>query len=164
LTEDLPRALVQGTAVFSQSGRPCRLDYRIDCDAAWRTRSARVEGWFDTESIDIDVAVDATQGWTMNGRACDGVQGCIDIDLDFSPVTNLLPIRRRKLAVGERVAVRAAWLRFPSATLEPLDQIYERLSDTKYRYESAGGAFVAVLDVNAVGLVTRYQGIWESEP
>lgn len=74
--------------------------------------------------------------------------------LNFSPSTNLLPIRRLNLAIGQGAAVRAAWLRFPSFTLEPLEQVYRRIDPTTYRYESAGGRFVAELQVNDSGLVT----------
>lgn len=88
---------------------------------------------------------------------------CIDLDLNFSPSTNLLPIRRLSLAVAERATVRAAWLRFPSFRLEPLEQIYHRIDATTYRYESAGGRFVAELKVNATGFVTRYGDLWEVE-
>jgi hypothetical protein len=92
------------------------------------------------------------------------VAGCTDLDLNFSPSTNLVPIRRLNLAVGEEAAVRAAWLRFPSFTLEPLDQHYRRLDETTWRYESAGGSFVAELQVNEAGFVTLYPGIWQAEP
>ena len=113
--------------------------------------------------IDIDVTVTSARVWTFNKRPCVGVHGCDDIDLSFSPATNLLPIRRTRLAVGARVAVRAAWLRFPDPTLEPLEQTYERLAESQYRYESAGGAFVALLETNSVGFVTRYSDLWQSE-
>jgi hypothetical protein len=84
----------------------------------------------------------------------------VDIDLNFSPSTNLIPIRRMNLAVGEASDVRAAWLRFPSFALEPLPQQYRRLTDDTYRYESAGGEFVAELKVNRAGFVVDYPGIW----
>ena len=90
------------------------------------------------------------------------MEGCIDVDLNFSPSTNLLPIRRLGLAVGEEAEVRAAWLRFPSFTLEPLPQLYRRLSDDTWRYESAGGAFVRDLTVNGDGFVDRYPGFFEA--
>jgi hypothetical protein len=163
LSEGPAGAVIEGTAVFSESGRPCRLDYRVVCDADWRTVSARVTGWLDTTEINVEVTVGPARVWTVNGQACAAVQGCDDIDLSFSPATNLLPIRRTRLAIGSRVAVRAAWLRFPGATLEPLDQTYERVAESRYRYESADGAFAAVLETNAVGFVTRYPGLWQLE-
>ncbi|HET8575877.1 MAG TPA: putative glycolipid-binding domain-containing protein, partial [Methylomirabilota bacterium] len=77
--------------------------------------------------------------------------------------TNLLPIRRLGLAVGEEAEVKAAWLRFPGFALEPLGQVYRRISDQTYRYESAGGAFTTELPVNATGFVIAYPGFWTAE-
>lgn len=54
-------------------------------------------------------------------------------------------------------------MRFPGFTLEPLEQLYRRINDTTYRYESAGGRFGVDLQVNAVGLVARYPGFWQAE-
>ncbi len=59
--------------------------------------------------------------------------------------------------------MKAAWLRFPSFELELLPQRYRRLDETAYRYESAGGQFVADLQVNAAGFVTDYPGFWHAE-
>lgn len=88
----------------------------------------------------------------------------MDVDLNFSPSTNLLPIRRLGLDAGAAAEVHAAWLRFPSLRLERLQQTYTRTGERSYRYESADGAFMRDLEVNAAGLVTRYPGIWEAEP
>jgi hypothetical protein len=153
-----------GTAVFSHAGQPCRLDYRIVCDAAWRTVGAQVEGWVGDEIVEVDVYVGPDQTWLLNDTEFPIVAGCVDIDLNFSPSTNLLPIRRLNLEVGQEAAVRAAWLRFPSFQLEPLDQVYRRLSANTWRYESAGGSFVRELQVNEEGLVTLYPGLWQAEP
>ena len=150
-----------GAAVFAHEGRPCRLDYLIQCDAEWRTRSAAVRGWVGDEPVEIAIEVDAGR-WRLNGAECPQVEGCIDVDLNFSPSTNLLPIRRLGLAVGEEAEVRAAWLRFPGFTLEPLPQVYRRLSRDTYRYESAGGTFFRELEVDDAGFVTKYPGFFEA--
>jgi hypothetical protein len=156
------RWYLEGTAVFSHEQRPCRLDYRVICDEAWRTLSAKVEGWLGATLVGIQIKTDANGHWWLNEVEQPGVQGCIDIDLNFSPSTNLLPIRRLDLAVGETAEVKAAWLRFPSFKLELLPQQYRRLGETTYRYESAGGQFVADLKVNRAGFVVDYPGLWES--
>ena len=163
LRDDESGAAIEGTAVFAESARPCRLDYRIVCDSAWRTLSASVHGWLDTTAVSIAIEADADGGWTLNGQRHPDLQGAFDVDLSFTPATNLLPIRRIRLAIGAKAPVRAAWLRFPEMTLEPLDQIYERLSATRYRYESGGGTFVRTLETNVAGLVTDYPGLWQAE-
>src|SRR5690606_5431759 len=101
--------------------------------------------------------------WSLNGEPCPSVAGCIDIDLGFTPATNLLPIRRLALAVGQQAEVRAAWLPFPALALEPLPQLYRRQAEHTYHYESNGGSFVRTLEVDDVGLVVRYPGLWEKE-
>jgi uncharacterized protein len=153
---------LRGAAVLMHDGQPCRLDYHIVCDAAWRTRRAIVGGWIGGR--EVEARIEAADGrWRMNGTDVPAVAGCVDIDLNFSPSTNLLPIRRLGLAIGEEAAVSAAWLRFPSFELERLDQTYRRTAERAYRYESAGGAFTRDLDVDDAGFPTRYPGLWEAE-
>ena len=105
--------------------------------------------------------MDAQQHWRLNGVTQPQVNGCIDLDLNFSSCTNLLPIHRLNLAVGQAGVVMAAWLHFPEFQLEALPQIYRRLNGTTYRYESAEGKFVKDLQVDAEGFVRNYPGVWE---
>lgn len=156
-------ARLAGAAVFVHEGNPARLDYDVSVDRAWRTTSGRVTGWIGDRAIDVAVSAEEGGRWRMNGAVVPAVEGAIDLDLNFSPSTNLLPIRRLGLAIGEEGVVRAAWLRFPSFELEPLEQVYRRLSESTYRYESAGGRFVAELSVDARGFVMRYPGFCETE-
>ena len=152
-----------GAAVFSHEEQPSRLDYLIVCNSEWRTLTCQVTGWLGVRSIDIHVASDAEGKWLLNGEDCPIVTGCVDVDLNFSPSTNLLPIRRLKLEIGGEALVQAAWLRFPSFKLERLDQKYRRLGPETYRYESAGGSFVTELETNEAGLVTVYPNFCEAE-
>jgi hypothetical protein len=140
------------------------LDYDIVCDSAWRTNSTRIRGAIGGNGVDLTVTVHAERRWFWNGVESGAVAGCLDVDLGFSPSTNLLPIRRLALAVGEEAEVKAAWLPFPSLRFEALPQVYRRDGDLIYRYESAGGAFVRTLEVNAMGFVTSYPGLWQIEP
>jgi hypothetical protein len=152
-----------GTAVFAHNQQPCRLDYLVLCDSKWQTLSARVSGWVGNESVEIELSVDSAGRWRLNGAEHSDATGCVDLDLNFSPSTNLLPIRRLDLPIGQEARVRAAWLRFPSFALEPLDQLYRRTGVTAYHYESAGGRFVTDLQVNEVGFVTHYPDFWQAE-
>lgn len=154
---------LSGTAVFSYERQPCRLEYLVLCDSCWRTNSAQVRGTIGEREVDLTVSSDAEREWRLNGAECPAVGGCTDIDLGFSPSTNLLPIRRLSLAVGEDAEVSAAWLPFPSLVLQHLAQVYRREGERTYRYESGGGSFVRILEVNAAGFVTSYPGVWEAE-
>jgi hypothetical protein len=120
-------------------------------------------GWLGSELVKIEVSVDSARRWSLNGTECPEVAGCVDIDLNFSPSTNLLPIRRLQLEAGREAQVRVAWLRFPGFELERLDQVYRRIDVETYKYESAGGSFVTELKVNSAGFVTRYPNFWEAD-
>jgi hypothetical protein len=157
------RRYLTGAAVFVRDNKPSRLEYLITCDSDWHTLSAAVTGRVGEEQIDIKILVDPDQSWRVNEVEQPALRGCIDIDLNFSPSTNLLPIRRLSLEFGQEASVEAAWLRFPSFNLERLTQSYQRVNEFTYRYESGGGSFVSELKVNSFGLVTNYPGIWEEE-
>jgi uncharacterized protein len=122
-----------------------------------------VNGVIGDGAVELHVSVDAQRRWRANGASAPTSKGCIDIDLGFSPSTNLLPIRRLALAIGEEAAVTAAWLPSPSLVFERLPQVYRREGDGTYRYASSGGAFVRRLEVNSAGFVTSYPGLWEAK-
>lgn len=153
---------LSGCALFEDEAGPCRLEYDVFCDESWATLFASVTGWVGEREIDVRVEIGDGR-WTLNGLHVPEVDGAVDVDLNFSPSTNLLPIRRLGLAVGEEASVRAAWLRFPSFRLEPLEQTYRRTSRSTYRYESAGGRFVRELTVRDDGFVTSYPDFWIAE-
>jgi hypothetical protein len=154
---------LEGTAIFSHEGQICRLNYQILCDSIWQTVSTNVEGWLGKTEIDIQIKANEYGHWWLNDAEQPDIMGCTDIDLNFSPSTNLLPIRRLGLAIGQAAEVKAAWLRFPSFELKPLPQVYRRLNENTYRYESADGQFVANLKVNPAGFIVDYPGLWQAE-
>jgi len=153
------KRLLAGTSVFAHDANPVSLEYEIAFDDEWRTTEGRVRGWVGERRIDVDIRVD-DGAWTMNGVEVAAVRECVDIDLNFSPVTNLLPIRRLGLKVGDVQVVTAAWLRFPSFALEPLAQRYTRVDETHVLYQSLASGFEALLTIDESGLVVDYPGVW----
>lgn len=154
--------VLQGITVFSHDRQACELNYEILVDSRWQTEKGNVFGWIGAARVELKIEVGTDNRWLLNDVEYPGVKGCVDIDLNFSPSTNLLPIRRLNLSVGQQAIVQAAWLRFPGFQLEPLSQTYLRVGEFTYHYESSTG-FVAQLTVNDAGFVTNYPGIWEIE-
>jgi len=154
---------LKGTAIFFYKNLPCKIDYKIVCNPEWQTLSSNVSGWVGDKEINCKISVDKKKRWLLNNKFCPEVLECIDLDLNFSPSTNLLPIRRLKLTAGEKGAVKAAWLRFPGFKLELLEQTYYKLDKETYRYESNNGKFIRVIKVNKSGMITIYPDYWEVE-
>jgi hypothetical protein len=133
--------------------------YRIEVDDGWRTRHVEVE-LEDGGKRRLSLTADGEGNWLRDGQRLEQVAGCIDIDLEWSPSTNTLPIRRLGPAPGETKSVAAAWVRFPSLDVQRLEQTYERLADGRYRYRS--GRFTADLIVDDDGVVLQYGVNWKA--
>jgi len=154
------RGVVEGNT----EGHAYQLRYVVECGADWVTRATAVEGDVNGTGLRITLARDSSTGaWTRDGVPQPQVEGCLDVDLGFSPSTNTLPIRRLGLSPGGAAHVRAAWLRFPGFALVPMEQEYRCEDERRYIYESAGGRFRAVLEVDDAGLVRRYGDYWIAE-
>jgi hypothetical protein len=157
--------VLAGTAVFGADGIPARLDYRVTCDAAWRTERGEVRGWIGDRFVEHQVARSPDRGWTLDGAVASGLDDCLDLDLGFTPATNLLQLRRAALATGQSADVPVAWLD-PSArtvALERVEQRYERRSATTYWYESPRFGYAALLETRADDVVRVYPGLWALE-
>ena len=155
--------VLQGVVLVQYGKSPAQIQYSIRCRASWETESVEIAGGVGRKEIALSLKVNRKKQWRLNGQLVAAVNGCIDVDLGFSPSTNLLPIRRLKLKSGEIADVTAAWVEFPTFKLKPLKQCYSRDADLSYHYESAGGSFQRDLVVDKNGFVRTYPGLWETE-
>ena len=155
---------LEGHAEFVEDRNRWKLGYTVRCTPDWTTTRATVKGHSDRGAIEASVVRSAIGGWTLNGAAVPAVAGCTDVDLAFTPATNLLSLRRLELAVGQEAIVVAAWLTFPEFGLIPLRQRYRRTSKTTYDYEAPELPFAGILTVNPEGFVLDYAGLWRAEP
>jgi hypothetical protein len=154
---------LDGAALFLHNGHVARLSYEVTCDRLWRTERGTVRGWLGEREIDHRIEHTAEGTWWIGARSVPDVGDCLDLDLGFTPSTNLLSVRRCALAVGTATDVPVAWLDVESGTLERLEQRYERRSEQTYWYESPRFDYRALLEVDAVGFVRLYPELWEAE-
>lgn len=149
---------VEGLAIRLEGGY-WRIDYRVDLDARWFTERAIVRWQGNGSTGRMLLEHDGKGHWTIDGALRASLTGCGDIDFGFSPVTNLMPVRRLGSDEGSEVAVRAAWLRFPALEVTAAEQTYTRLNAGRVRYESRSG-YRAELQVSEWGFVTHYPELW----
>ncbi|MBT2323141.1 putative glycolipid-binding domain-containing protein [Variovorax paradoxus] len=155
---------LDGAAVFrNEDGRPVRLDYRVHCDNAWHAQWGRVRGWVGSAAIDFAIARGANGEWSLNDHVVPGLAHCTDLDLGFTPATNLVQLRRLNLKAGESAEAPAAWLDLGDDSLAPLVQRYERRADTDYWYQAPRFDYAAMLVVTPDGFVSHYPDLWTAE-
>jgi uncharacterized protein len=151
---------LSGTAVFLDGARPCQLGYRVDCDERWNSLSATVSGWAGRDRIDVTIEALAHGAWALNGAEQPLARGCVDVDLGFTPATNLIVIRRLDLQTEAIVPAPAAWMPFPELHLQRLEQTYRRIGIRQYDYQAPDVPYEAVLSVDESGLIVDYPGLW----
>lgn len=151
---------LEGTAVFRHPAGPAHLAYTVWCGPLWHTRRAEVRGWLADRAVDLTIeSHEAT--WRLDGQDLPSLTACEDVDLGFTPATNLLPLRRLALRPGQAADVPAAWLDPECREVTLLPQRYERRTGTSYRYEAPSVPFEAELEVREDGFVRVYPGLWE---
>jgi hypothetical protein len=153
--------LLTGRARFRDEQADVDLSYAVTLTEEWATREARIEGTTARGPISMRITAEAQGCWSVDGVAVQRVKGSVDLDLGFSPSTNLISVRRLNLRVGERAEVIAAWIPYPEFRLEPLRQLYHRVTATAYAYECPALCFRTRLTVDEDGFVTSYPPLWE---
>ncbi|BAB50328.1 putative glycolipid-binding domain-containing protein [Mesorhizobium japonicum] len=153
---------LRGQAIFVQDGKPCCLAYEVICDTGWRTRSARVDGFLGLRELHYAIERRADGEWMLNGEPQRGVAGLVDVDLGFTPASNLLAIRRFDLGIGETTLAPAAYLSFPTLEMVLLEQSYRRLDETRYAYSAPVFGYDEILGVSPHGFVVDYPGLWRT--
>lgn len=152
-----------GMAAFLESDRICQLKYRVVADHSFQTKSALIEGVVGSREISVSIRAGGARRWRVNGAEQPQLLGCIDLDLGFTPATNLLPVRRLGLRVGQEAEAPAVYLDIPAIKVLVLPQRYKRISRNEYAYESPAHGYRATLQVSRLGAIELYPGVFELE-
>jgi hypothetical protein len=150
-----------------------RVRYRLRTDAEFRTETVRVDrfdaGEGDDAAASGSLSLVADDGsWTLDGEPVPGLDGCLDVDVAVTPLTNTLPVRRLELSPGESAEIAVAYLDPRTLDVSRAEQRYTRLrsadesdggeGEDRYRYESLTTGFTATVTVDAAGVVRDYPG------
>lgn len=137
--------------------------YSITVDARWATRSARVWGWSPTGERQTELNADGLGRWSVSGQRAPELDGCLDVDLASSALTNTMPVHRLDLGIGQSALAPAAYVRALDLGVERLQQTYARVDDdglnTRYDYSAPAFGFRCRLVYDPAGLAIDYPGI-----
>ena len=152
--------ILVGHAEFHDDLGLAELNYIVRCDVAWSTQSVDVAGRHGHHKVSAKI-LQGCGNWWFDGRVQTAVAGAKDIDLSFTPATNLMPLRRLK---SDPMPVAAAWFQYPCAKLVPLDQTYTRSNtDGIVSYHAEQTGFATELTVDRSGFVRLYPDHWAGE-
>ena len=154
---------VEGTTTAVEDGEAWIVRYSMGLDSEWRARSARVVGRSAGGMRQVGLEGDGAGRWWIDGREAPELDGCLDVDLESSALTNAFPVRRLGIETGGRAEAPAVYVRAADLAIERLEQRYARLDDgehgQRYAYSAPRFAFECELSYDAHGLVLEYPGI-----
>jgi hypothetical protein len=154
---------IDGCTTAVEDGQTWFVDYGITLDADWITREARVTSRSASGRRSVLLKADGAGHWLVDGEATPRLDGCLDVDLESSAMTNALPVHRMALPIGARAAVPAAYVRAADPSVERLEQEYLRSTDQGahqcYDYTAPAFEFTCRLVYDGSGLVLSYPGI-----
>ena len=154
---------IEGLTTAIEDGVTWAVEYLIDLDAAGATRRARIRGRSAAGSSSALLEADGEGHWLVGGAAAPHLDGCLDVDLESTALTNALPVRRMGLAPGAGAAAPAAYVRAVGLDVERLEQTYLRAPDeaARQRYDYAAPVFdfACRIAYDESGLVLDYPGI-----
>jgi len=155
--------LIEGTTAAIEDARTWVVTYSIVVDAAWVTRTARVSARTAAGPRETRLEADGAGHWLVDSGPADHLDGCLDVDLESSAITNTFPVHRLDLAQGAGAAAPAAYVRALTLRAERLEQTYTRIADEgwhqRYDYAAPAFDFTSRLVYDESGLVLDYPGI-----
>jgi hypothetical protein len=163
------------TATGTQLGidpLPYRVEYELDTGAHWVTRRLQLTATGDGWTRRLDLRSDGTGHWESTssnegdvdlptpGGDLAALEGALDCDLAYSPLTNLMPVRRHQLDRRPgTVDFLMAWVSLPDLAVHLSPQRYQHLDASRVRYLSTDSDFHADLELDPDGLVITYPGL-----
>jgi uncharacterized protein len=154
---------INGCTTAVEDGQTWVVNYAIRLDETWTTRSARITGRSASGLRQVQLEADGLGRWQVDGEVASHLDGCLDVDLESSAMTNALPVHRMGLHVGARASAPAAYVRALDLSVERLGQDYTRTADKgrsqRYDYAAPVFDFAGRLGYDESGLVLDYPGI-----
>jgi uncharacterized protein len=154
---------IEGCTTAVEAGEGWAVEYVISLASDWTTRAARIVGRSALGVREVRLEGDGAGAWRIDGAAAPELDGCLDVDLESSALTNAFPVHRLRLDPGQQADAPAVYVRAPNLHVERLEQTYVRLHDDghrqRYRYTAPRFGFECQLCYDELGLVLEYPGI-----
>jgi hypothetical protein len=155
--------LFNGSTQATEGDVDWDVGYQLVLDPEWRTRRAAVTLRVGDDTRSVVVTADGAGHWQIDGTDAPHLDGCLDVDLESSVLTNAFPVHRMAMAVGDSAEAPAAYVRVADLAVERLAQRYTRTGDDDLgeRYDYVAPAFDVhcVVAYDEAGFVRAYPGI-----
>jgi uncharacterized protein len=153
------RLRISGTSVGVEAARAWSFRYDVEIAADWHASRGTIRS---ADGGRLTLEADGPGRWLVDGIHDSALDGCLDIDLEGSALTNTAAVHRLGLDVDDDAPAPAVYVRTNTLAVERLDQTYRRVAAADgyaFEYVSPGFDYRASLTFGTDGLVEDYPGI-----
>lgn len=141
----------EGWTASGEVGRE-RVQYVVRLSPLWHVRQFLL--FRDMEQPDLWLATDGHARWgEMNGAHRPELDGCHDLQLDCTPFTDTLLIRRMPVEVGDQVELPVIAIDVETLAVHPVRRRYARVAPRTWRADDVAAGTSRTFDVDRYGLV-----------
>jgi hypothetical protein len=152
---------VEGRETIADGSTAWSIAFEIELDEGWRTRRATLDVLTASGRQRRDLRADGEGHWLVDGKPRPDLDGCLDMDVVATPLTNTFPIRRLGLSATESREIGVAWVDVPGLEVTREEQRYTRLTPLdgveRWEFVALGSGERYLLTVDAEGLVIDYE-------
>ena len=135
-------------------------EYCIKTNKDWETFFVELKYRHSNNQVKL-ILKKENDSWLLNNAKANEFNNCFDIDISLSPLTNSLAVNRLKLSNNQEQKIKVIYINILEQELKPVEQIYKRLSKTKYLYQNVPNDFEAEIEVDESGFVVSYPSLFK---
>jgi len=137
-----------------------QVDYTLQLDRHWNVYSCHMQVQLENKKQTMDLNKKENK-WFVNGTYHPEFDGCLDVDIPLTPLTNSLPINRLRLETHQEYEIDVLYIDVLEQEIKHVKQKYKRLSDQVYHYENIPNDFEADIQVDTHGFVIDYPQLFK---
>ncbi|MGD2034043.1 MAG: putative glycolipid-binding domain-containing protein [Bacteroidales bacterium] len=140
-----------------KDGDILEVHYEINLTSDWKFQNASVF----KNNTDTIVISKSGSNWTINDKKRPELYNCEFIDINVTPFTNTIPANRLPFHQNSRQEIQVAFIDVFKNEVTLSNQCYTKQDDSHFIYENMDSGFKRTLQVDSLGIVVNYPGIWK---
>ena len=148
--------VITSTIVGYYQNKIYTIDYYLETDNNWLTQFVNLICKINNKKYNLELKRDANNSWAVNNEIKHDLDNCLYVDISVTPFTNTLPVNHLKLVLNEKRIIKVIYINVLEQEIKEVEQVYQKLSDTKYLYQNVPNDFEAIIEFDESGFVVDY--------
>jgi len=152
---------IRSVIVGDYEGVLYQVAYHLYANPQWETERLEFMYQLRNSVKKVHLRSDTKGRWWLNDKPAPQFEGCVDVDITLTCLTNTLPIRRLDFTRERTHEIKVVYINVLEETVSPVSQQYTRQDSGLYKFENVPNDFEALIKVDDSGFVMFYPELFE---